>query len=74
MDKLNLMLIQARGSPAEEHIETIFEKSGFWAPEIIRERVLLGGNGYKGLYEICVTWFPDSGVMKELYKQVCNEI
>ena len=74
MDKLNLMLIYARGSPAEEHIQTIFDKCGFWAPEIIRERVLLGGSGYKGLYEICITWFPDNGVMKELYKQVCNEI
>lgn len=74
MDKLNLMLIHARGSPAEEHIKTIFEKSGSWAPEIIRERVLLGGSGYKGLYEICTTWFPNDGVMKELYKQVFKEL
>ena len=74
MDKLNLMLIHARGTTAEEHIQTLFDNMGTWAPEIMRERVVLGGSGYKGLYEICVTWFPEDNVMKELYKQVYNEI
>jgi hypothetical protein len=73
MDKLNLMLIHARGTPAEEHIQTLFDKIGTWAPEIMRARVMAGYK-CKGLYEICVTWFPEDNVMKELYKQVYNEI
>lgn len=54
MDKLNLMLAHAKGSPAEEHIQNILDNIGYWAPEIKRERVLEGCQ-FKGLFEICVT-------------------
>jgi len=73
MDKLSLMLTHAKGSPAEEHIQTILDKIGYWAPEIKRQMVLEGCE-FKGLFEICVTWFPEDEVMKQLYQQVYNEI
>lgn len=68
MDKLTLMLAHAKGSPAEEHIQTILNKIGYWAPEIKRQMVL------EGLFEICVTWFPEDETMKQLYQQVYDEI
>lgn len=73
MDKLSLMLAHAKGSPAEEHIQTILDKIGYWAPEMTRQMVLEGCQ-FKGLFEICVTWFPEDEVMKQLYRQVYNEI
>ena len=68
MDKLSLMLAHAKGSPAEEHIQTIFDKIGYWAPEMKRQMVL------KRLFKICVTWFPEDETMKQLYQQVYDEI
>ena len=73
MDKLTLMLAHAKGSPAEEHIQTILNKIGYWAPEIKRQMVLEGSQ-FKGLFEICVTWFPEDETMKQLYQQVYDEI
>jgi len=72
MDKLNLMLLHSKGSPAEEHIQTIIDKMGYWAPEIMRGMILEGCQ-FKGLYEICVTWFPEDELMKQLYQQVYTE-
>jgi len=74
MDQLSLMLAHAKGSPAEEHIQTIIDKMGYWAPEIKRQMVLEGGSGFKGLFEICVTWFPDDKEMKLLYQKVYNTL
>jgi len=70
MDQLSLMLAHAKGSPAEEHIQTIFDKMGYWAPEIKRYMVLEGGSVFKGLFEICVTWFPEDKEMQLLYQKV----
>ena len=73
MDKLTLMLTHAKDSPAEKYIQTILDKIGYWAPEINRHMVLEGGQ-HKGLFEICVTWFPEDETMKQLYQQVYDEI
>ena len=56
---------------AQHDLEPYLKDTGYMAPECYRQAIMNGwGHKYKGIYEICVTHFPDDDTVKELYNKI----